>query len=71
MVSEIKEPLEKLLEQSLVFKIKLITQIVEFTEANFDEKDEEVQDLLKQCADYDYSAQTVRKIQRKYTKSWF
>ena len=28
-------------------------------------------DVLKQLADYDISAQTVRKIEQKYFKNWF
>ena len=42
MVSEPKEPIEKLLEQSLVFKLKLIRQILEFLPAEFSKKEEEI-----------------------------
>ena len=53
MASEIREPPVKLLEQSLVFKLILIRQIQNFLEADFDEKNKEIQDLLKELADYD------------------
>ena len=36
---------------------------------NEDEK--EIVEILKQLADYDINAETVRKIERKYNKSWF
>ena len=71
MLSEVKEPVEKLLERSLVFKLQLIRQILEFFQADFVEKNDEIQDLLKQLANYNFCAQTVRRLQRKYMKSWF
>ena len=65
MVSDKKEPMLYILEKSLVFKLKLIRQILDFFQADFDGKEEEMVELLKQVTDYNFSVQTIRKLQRK------
>ena len=60
-----------ILEQFLVKRLKLIRQLVEFLPDNFSEEEQEIAKVLKQLTDYDMSAQTVRKIKRKYFKNWF
>ena len=35
------------------------------------EEEQEIVDVPKQLADYNISAHTVRKIERKYFKNWF
>ena len=59
-----------ILEQFLK-RLKLIRQLAEFLPDNFSEEEQEIVEVLKQLADYDISAQTVRKIERKYFKNWF
>ena len=41
-------------------------QLAEFLPDKFSEEKQEILDVLKQLANYDISAQTVRKIERKY-----
>ena len=60
MVSELKEPRDKLLEQSLVFKLKLIKEITEFSQTDSNGEEEEIQDLVKQLTHYNSCAQTLR-----------
>ena len=63
MVSELKEPLAKILENSIVFKLQFIRQILDFLPLDFDEQEENITEILKQFMDYDISAETLRKIQ--------
>ena len=67
MVSELKEPLADILEKAIVFKLKFIGQILDFLPLDFDEEEENITEILKQFTDYDISAQTLRKIQQKYS----
>ena len=71
MVSEVKEPIANILEKYIVFQLKFIMQILEFLPQDFDDEEENIAEILKQFADYDISAQTLRKIQQKYSKKWF
>ena len=57
-----------ILEKYLVSRLKFIRQISEFMPVYFTEE-EEIVELLKQLADYNIGAQTVRKIERKYYKT--
>ena len=60
-----------ILEKYLVSRLKFIMQIAEFMPGFCSEEDEEILDVLKQLADYDISAKTVRKIERNTTKNGF
>ena len=60
-----------ILEKYLVSRLKFIRQLSKFLPGKFSEEEQEIVDVLKQLADYDISAQTVRKIERKYFKNWF
>ena len=60
-----------ILENYLVSKLKFIRPLVEFFPDKFSKEKQEIVDVLKQLADYDISAQTVRKIERKYFINWF
>ena len=61
-----------ILERYLVSRLKFIRQIQEFLPDQFSkEEEEEITNLFKQLADYDLSAEIVRKIERKYYKKWF
>ena len=61
-----------LLERYLISRLEFIRQIQEFLPDQFSKKEEEeITNLLKQLADYDLSAQIVRKIEQKYYKKWF
>ena len=60
-----------ILEKYLVSRLKFIRQLAEFLPDKFSEEEQEILDVLKQLADYDISAQTVRKIERKYFKNGF
>ena len=60
-----------ILEKYLVSRLKFIRQLSEFLPDKFSEEEQEILDVLKQLADYDISAKTVRKIERKYYKKWF
>ena len=60
-----------ILERYPVSRLKFIRQIQEFLPGQFSEEEEEVQNLLKQLIDYDFSAEIVRKIEQKYYKKWF
>ena len=60
-----------ILEKYSVSRLKFIRQISEFMPGYCTEEEEETVELLTQLADYDISAQTVRKIERKYYKNWF
>ena len=57
------------LEKYLVSRLKFIRQLSEFLPDKFSEEEQEIVEVLKQLTDYDISAQTVRKIERKYYKS--
>ena len=71
MVSEVKEPLADILEKSVGFKLQFIRQTLDFLPPDFDEQEENITEVLKQFMDYDFSAQTLRKIQQKYSNKWF
>ena len=60
-----------ILEKYLVSRLKFIRQIAEFLPGFCSKEEEEILDVLKQLADYDISAEIVRKIERKYYKKWF
>ena len=60
-----------ILEKYLVSRLEFIRQIQDFLPAQFSKEEKEISDLLKQLANYDLSAQTVRKIEQKYYKKWF
>ena len=59
------------LEKHLVSRLKFIKQTAESMPGFCSAEEEEILDVLKQLADYDISAQTLRKIERKYFKIWF
>ena len=69
MVSELKEPIANILEKSIVFELKFVRQILDLLPQDFDEEEENITEILKQFADYDISAQPLRKIQQKYSKN--
>ena len=69
MVSELKEPIANILEKCIVFQLKFIRQIFDFLPQDFDEEEENIAEIVKQLADYDISAQTLRKIQPKHSKN--
>ena len=52
-----------ILERYLVSTLKFIRQIQEFLPGQFSKEEEKIINLLKQLADYDISAETVRKIE--------
>ena len=60
-----------ILERYLISRLKFIRQIQKFLPAQFSDEEEEITNLLKQLADYDFSAETIRKIEQKYYKKWF
>ena len=60
-----------ILEKYLVSRLEFIRQILGFLPGQFSEEEEEIVDLLKHIADYDFSAQKIREIRRKYDKRWF
>ena len=57
-----------ILEKYLVSRLKFIRQIAEFMPGFCSKEEEEILDVLKQLTDYNTSAKTVRKIERKYYK---
>ena len=59
-----------ILEKYLICRLEFIRQIQDFLPDQFSKEEKETSDLLKQLADYDFSAQTVRKIEQKYYKKW-
>ena len=59
------------LEKLLVSRLTLIRQIQEFLPNYLSQEAEEISNLLKQLVDYDFSAQTLRKVEGKYTTKWF
>ena len=71
MMSEANIMVLDILEKYLVFRLKFIRQIAEFLSGFCSKEEEEILDVLKQLADYDISAEIVRKIERKYYKKWF
>ena len=48
-----------------ILKKFLVSRLKAFAK-QFSEEEQEILDALKQLGDYDISAQTVRKIERKY-----
>ena len=58
-----------ILEKYLLSSLKFIRQIAEFMPGFCSKEEEEIVDVLKQLADYDISAETARKIERKYYKN--
>ena len=69
MVSEVNIMVLDILEKYLVSRLKFIRQLSEVFPEKFSEEEQEILDVLKQLADYNISAQTVRKIERKYYKN--
>ena len=63
--------MKDILGKLLISRLNLIRQIQKFLLDHLSQEAEEITDLLKQLMDYDFSAQTLRKIERKYTKIWF
>ena len=63
--------MKDILEKLPISRLNLIRQIQEFMPDQLSQEAKEITDLLKQFMDYDFSAQTLRKIERKYTKKWF
>ena len=59
---------DDILEKLLVSRLNLIRQIQEFMPNHLSHEVEDITDLLM---DYNFGAQTLRKIERKYTKKWF
>ena len=59
-----------ILEKYLVSRLKFIRQLSEFLPGKFSKEEQEIVDVLKQLVNYNISAQTVRKIERKYYKNW-
>ena len=70
-MSEVNIMVLDIVEKYLVSRLKFIRQLSEFFPGKFSEEKQEIVDVLKQLVDYDISAQTVRKIERKYYKNWF
>ena len=70
-MSEVNIMVLDILEKYLVSRLKFIRQLSEFFPQKFSKEEQEILDVLKQLVDYDISAQTVRKIERKYYKKWF
>ena len=66
MVSEVNIMVLDILEKCLVSRLKFIRQLLEFLSDNFFKEEQEIKDVLKQLADYDISAQTVRKIENTF-----
>ena len=56
------------LKKCLVEKLNLIKQIQDFLQDQPSEGEENIQDLLKQYAEYNFCAQNLRKIQEKYSR---
>ena len=63
--------MDKKLERLLVSRLKFIQKFQEFLPNFHSEEKPEIINLLKQYLDYDFVAQTVRKIQRKHSNNWF
>ena len=70
MVSELKEPTQNILEQLIVFKLDFIRQIIELNSEFIVEEESDILSTIKQFADYDISAQTLRKIKGTYSKKF-
>ena len=51
------------MEQFLIKRLKLTRQLAEFLPDNFSKEEQEIVEILKQLADYNISAQTIRKIE--------
>ena len=58
-----------ILKKYFISRLKFIRHIAEFMPGFCSEEEEEIVDVLKQLADYDISAKTVRKIERRYYKN--
>ena len=52
-----------IVERYLISRFRFIRQIQEFLPGQFSKEEEEIINLLKQLTDYDFSAETVRKIE--------
>ena len=57
------------LEQLLVSKLDFIKKIQGFLPDSHSEEEREIINLLKQCSYYNFVAQILRKLQRKYNKT--
>ena len=67
MVSDETEPVGKNLEQSIIFKLKFLHEILELNPANLSEEKLDILSTIKQFADYNISAEPHRKL-REYTQ---
>ena len=59
---------DKLVE-FLIFKLDFIRKISDFLPDSLSEEEQETIDLLKQYSHYDFAAEILRKLQRKYSKN--
>ena len=63
--------MDKSLEILLVLQLCFIQNIQDFLAELHLKEEWEILNLLKQYSDYDFAAQILRKMQRKYSKKWF
>ena len=65
------EAIDNKLLDLLIFKLDFITKLPDFLPGSLSKQERETINLLKQHSDYNFAAQIVRKIQRKYSNNWF
>ena len=74
-MSEVKlstwNTMDNKLVQLLIFKLDFIKKIQDFLLDSLSEEEQKILELLKQYSHYDFAAEILRKLQRKYGKKWF
>ena len=71
MVSDKTELIGNTLEKFIIFKLDFIRKILELNPEVLSEEMSDIVGITKQHTDYNFAAQTVRKLQQKYSKKWF
>ena len=59
------------LDEFLIFKLDFIRKISDLLPDSLSEEERETINLLKQYSHYDFTAEILRKLQRKFSKIWF
>ena len=65
------EAIDSKLLELLIFKLDFIRKLSDLLPELTSEQEREMVELIKQYSQYDFAAEIVRKIQRKYHKIWF
>ena len=74
-MSEVKtrniEAMDNKILELLILKLDFIRKISDILPDSVSDQEREILELIKQYSQYDFAAEILRKLQRKYSKNWF